>query len=186
VSLGFSLSTYFLIPARMPSLDQPEKLRLFWNDRVRVRRALLTCALIALGVAVFQATQALADARDAVAPEPAATLSGKLAPGTDAPSTLEVTASWSGLDPGELTILCVVGPGSDGEVLGGALGAASNDGTQILTLTTRVPAGVMGDVTMRSVRLAAAPRADATATAICTSGTPRRVGQPVHGSLAVD
>jgi hypothetical protein len=185
VSLGFSLSTYFLLPARMPSFDQPDKLRDFWNDRVRVRQALLLCALVALGVAVFCATKAFAEARGVVAPQPAATVSGKFTPAMDTPSTLEAIATWNGLEAAELAIVCVVGPGTNGKVLGGAVGAAANDGKLTVTLTVSVAAATTGEVTITTVRLASPPREDATAASTCASDKPARVGQPASGSIAV-
>jgi uncharacterized membrane protein YjfL (UPF0719 family) len=183
VSLLFSLSTYFLLPAKMPSLNQPEALRKFWNDRVATRRLLLITALIALAVAIVFATQALSEARGEVAPTPAATISGKLSPAADTASSLEASAVWQGLEPGENVILCVVAPVDT--VLGGTIGGAGGDGKQTLTLTVPVTSEATGEFTMTTARLESAPTADATPTSTCKADEPARVGTQTSTSLIV-
>jgi hypothetical protein len=165
----------------MPSLDKPDELRIFWNDRVATRRLLLIAALIALGVGVALATAALADARDAVAPTPAATVTGKFTPAENTASSLEASAVWQGLAPGEQVILCIADPSE--AVLGGTTGGAGADGKQTLTVTVPIPPGTTGEVTMTTAQLESAPSADVTPTTTCEADEPRRVGTQATTSL---
>jgi hypothetical protein len=167
----------------MPSLDQPEKLEHYWNVRTVVRKVELFLAFIALACAIGFATIAVAEASDEVAAKPAGTVGAKLTAPTDKPGTLEATAGWSGLDPGEIALLCVAD--SESNVLGAALGSAGNDGKQTTTLTVAVPTATSGELTITTVRLESTPPEDQTAGSICTSAEPRQVGQPISGSVAV-
>jgi hypothetical protein len=183
VSLCCSFSSYFLIRAKMPSLDQPAALKDFWDARVTARKLWLIAALIALLVAIGLATAAFADARDVVTATPGAAISAKFTAAKDTASSLEATATWSGLDPGEYTLLCVYGPRR--AVLAAEVGAAANDGKHSPTLAVPIPLTTKGVVSITTVRLASAPdKAEAPAT-ICTSGTPSRTGQPTTGSVRV-
>lgn len=102
----------------------------------------------------------------------------------DAASSLEASAAWQGLMPGEQVILCIVDP-SD-VVLGGAIGSAGGDGKQTLTLTVPVSAATKGELTMTTVRLASAPSAGVTPASTCTADEPKRVGTQTSTSLMVD
>ena len=181
VSLGFSLSTYVVLPGRMPPLSHVDGLRDFWNKRALWRKVLLTAALIALGFAIAFATAAIAEARDVVAPKPAASVSAKFTPVKNAPGSLESTATWSGLEPGEYAIVCVTD--GIGNELGAAVGVAANDGKQTTTLTVPVPAKSTGDVTITTVRLASAPQKGTELLDTCRSEQPPRVGQPTQSSI---
>jgi hypothetical protein len=118
-----------------------------------------------------------------VAPEPAATLSAKVTPAKDTPSSFEATATWSGLDPGEYVIVCVTAPISN--ELGGAVGVAANDGKQSTTLTVPIPTKMTGVITATTARLASAPQRNADPTKTCESGDPPPIGQPATSSILI-
>jgi hypothetical protein len=182
LSLLFSLSTYVLLPGGMPPLTQIDALRVFWNERIRTRKLLLLLALISLAVAIACASLAFVDAREEVAPKPAATVSGKFTPAKDTASTLEATASWSGLDAGERTLTCVRDPQE--KVIGAALGSAGGDGKETTTLTVVVKTDAKGDVTITATRLSSAPPADETVSSTCATSA-RSKGPPTIASITV-
>ncbi len=179
-SLALSLSSYFLLPSKMPSLDNLTALAKFWNDRVRVRRFILVLALIALIGAIVSATVAYADARNAVEPTPAASSSGKFTAAKDAPGSLEATASWSSLDPGDYTVLCVAAK----RVLGATVGRADGDGKQTLSLTLPIAATTKGVITLTTVRLASAPSKTGSPQTACQAKS-RWVGPPMESIIAL-
>ena len=183
VSLSLSLGSYFLLPSRMPSLDNLSALETFWNNRVRVRRAWLVLALIALIVAIAAATAAFADAQDAVAPIPAAGLSGKFTPAKDTASSIEASATWSSLDPGDYALLCVLDPSR--KVLGATIGSADVNGAETLSLTVPVRAGTTGMLTLTTVRLSSVPMDDATLDQACDEKS-SWLGTPLRSSITVE
>jgi len=183
ISLGLSLSTYFLLPARMPSLDKPGELRDFWNNRVRIRRALLFGALIALSIAIYCAMNALSDARSATASHPAGSLAAKFSAVANAPSSLEVTANWRSLEPGRFTLLCVNDP--NGALLSAASGSAGSDGVQTTTLTMPVMPGVKGAVQISTLLLEHLPVAKASPAAVCESIDPTLVAAMTSSIITI-
>jgi len=183
VSFILSMSTYVLLPGKMPPLAQIERLQSFWNRRTAWRKRLLVGALLALAVALFFAARAFAEARDAVAVAPAASVSAKFTPAKETPSSLEATATWTGLDLGDYSIVCVTYPG--GNVLGAAVGVSGNDGKLTTTLTVPIDADITGMVTATTVRLASAPQAGIEPRETCQSQDPPRVGQPTSTSIRV-
>ena len=178
VSLGFSLSTYVLLPGTLPPLGRIDDVRRYWNARVTWRKYLLTTAFGALAFAIFFALKAFDDGSTAAKPRPAAALTGKITFGTTT-SSLEATASWTSLDVGTDTITCV--KGLDGTtIIGAAVGAAGADGKETTTLTVPITNPIAGSsakaVTITSTRLTG-PTDDPTST--CTTGSLR------EGQLAI-
>jgi hypothetical protein len=183
LSLTLSLSTYVLLPSHLPPLEDITDLRTFWNSRIVWRKVLLIGAMAALVGAIGCAFGTYVDVRDLLAHKPAAAVSAKFTASSPqgTASSLEGTATWSGLDPGKLTVACVFDPADN--VLGAAVGAAGDDGKQTTTLTVPVTAKT-GTVKISTVRLSSAPPTDEKPADTCKS-KPEWEGQPTESSIAI-
>jgi|1186.fasta_scaffold06292_4 hypothetical protein len=147
VSLGCSLATLVFLPSKMPSLSRPVQLTAYWNSRVVWRWRWLAAALFALGVAIVAAVASFAEGGNALAPKAAAVLVTKFTPAKDTASTLEATATYTGIESGRALLLCLSDP--TGAFVAGGEGTADDTvDSQTITVTAPIAADATETIAM--------------------------------------